>query len=326
MSRHDPEPAALALPRTVGSDGSGTMTASPPSRLKELRLPSVRALLAFSAASRCGSFAQAAEEVGVTPSAVSHHLQQLEDYLGTRLFERDGGRTLLTPAGRVYAGEVEHALSILKSATSLVSPRLQATPLVIASSPSFATKWLQPRLPDFLSAHPGIKVRLSTLCYRDDLEADSFDVAIAYGRAPLTRKVIEPLFVDRLRPLCSPKLASDAKLHAPPDLARVNLVHSVNALTWADYLRHIEADDVRPTGEIWLDQSDMAIQAAVDGVGVVLESEILAAAEIRAGALVAPFDGDRFSVATASYYLVKSRSQRNASQVRAFETWLRGAL
>jgi LysR family glycine cleavage system transcriptional activator len=287
-------------------------------------LPPLGALLAFRAASHHGSFVGGAQELGVTPSAISHHIQRLEDFLGVKLFARDAGRTVLTSAGSLYAREVEHAFGVLSNATSLVAPRAQHGQLLIASSPSFAAKWLQPRLAGFLEANPEVQLRLSTLGYRDDVEADRFDIAIAYGRPAASRKSVEPLITERVRPLCSPALA--AKIRAPQDLAQATLIHSVNALTWPEYLRRIGQDGLQGAKDLWLDQSDMAIDAAVQGAGVVLESRVLAGEELDSGKLVALFDEERHSFDLTTYYLVKSRKQRRTSQVNAFERWLKTAV
>jgi LysR family glycine cleavage system transcriptional activator len=286
----------------------------------------MKALLAFEAASRHGSFSQGAQELGVTPSAVSHQIQQLEDFLGVPLFERHAGRAVLTGAGRTYAHEIEHAMGVISGATALVAPQSQAGHLVVASGPSFAAKWLQPRLPDFLRSHPEIRIRLSTLSAYDALERSRFDIAIAYGEPPVGQRHAEPLLVERLRPLCSPALAASIGLRAPQDLARATLIHSLNALTWADYLRRVGAADLRPRHELWLDRSTMAIDAAVDGLGVALESEMLAAEELRDGRLVAPFGDLAFTVETTSYFLVRAPGFRSGRQSAAFEKWLRAEI
>ena len=137
---------------------------------------------------------------------------------------------------------------------------------------------------------------------------------------------VEPLLVERLRPLCSPALAAALSLKAPQDLARATLIHSVNALTWTEYFRQVGAGELRPSNELWLDRSTMAIEAAVDGLGVVLESEILAADELRDGRLVAPFGERTYTVETTSYYLVRSPGSGRVTQIAAFEKWLRGAI
>lgn len=290
------------------------------------RMPPLRALAAFEAAARHGSFAKGAEELGVTPSAVSHQVQQLEDFLGVPLFQRRAGRAFLTGAGRTYAAEIEHAFGVIAGATDRIAPQSQRAHLVVASGPSFAAKWLQPRLPDFLRAHPEARIRLSTLSDRDDIETERFDLAITYGRPSQTGMRVEPMLVERLRPLCSPTLAASIGLRTPRDLAGTTLIHSVNALTWADYLRRVGEAALRPRNEMWLDRSVMAVEAAVAGLGVVLESEVLAADELRDGRLIAPFGNHAFEVETTSYFLVKPRGVKRGSLAGPFEEWLRGAI
>ncbi len=290
------------------------------------RLPPLRALLAFEAAARHATFVQAAAALGVTPSAISHQILQLEEFLGVPLFRRHAGRAALTEAGQIYAKEIKAAFGLIADATTLVAPQSQTGHLVIASSPSFAAKWLQPRLPDFLRTAPEIRVRLSTLSSHDSLDKERCDIAIVYGRPQAAPSQAQPLLTERLRPLCSPGLAASIGLHSPEDLARATLIHSVNALTWAEYLRRVGHGDIRPHNELWLDRSTMAIDAAVAGMGVVLESELLAEPELRDGRLIAPFDSRAFGVETESYFLVRPAGFRNGTQVAVFERWLRGAL
>lgn len=293
---------------------------------KKTRLPPLKALLAFEAASRHESFAQGAEELGVTPSAVSHQIQQLEDFLGVRLFQRHAGRATLTAAGRTYSREIEHAFGVISEATNLVAPQSQSGHIVIASGPSFAAKWLQPRLPQFLEANPGVKVRLSTLSANEDLVSGRFDIAVTYGRPNLEDRHVEPLLTERLRPFCSPSLVAKLGLETLDDLKRATLIHSANALTWAEYFRRVGHGELKPANELWLDRSMMAIDAAVNGMGVVLESEILAAQELEDGRLVAPFGADELQVETTSYFLVKPPGHRTGTQISAFEKWLRSTI
>jgi LysR family glycine cleavage system transcriptional activator len=291
---------------------------------QRLRMPPLKALLAFEAASRHGSFSRAAEELGVTPSAISHHIQKLEDFLGVRVFSRHAGRAALTNAGRIYASEIERAFETIVGATRLLAPQSQRDHLFIASGPSFAAKWLQPRIGNFIEQHPEIRIRLSTISDLRDLETIRFDLAIAYGCPPLINgRQIEPLLAERLRPLCSPRLIEQVRLRQPSDLSRATLIHSSNALTWTDYLRKVAGSKIRARHELWFDRSTMAIAAAVEGLGVVLESEILAADELAKGTLVAPFDHPEFEVETISYYLVRSAEAKSRGHVGAFEAWLR---
>jgi LysR family transcriptional regulator, glycine cleavage system transcriptional activator len=288
------------------------------------RMPPLKALLAFEAASRHGSFSRAAEELAVTPSAISHHIQKLEDFLGVRVFSRHAGRAVLTNAGRIYASEIERAFGTIMGATRIVAPQSQREHLFIASGPSFAAKWLQPRIGNFIEQHPEIGIRLSTISDLRDLETIRFDLAIAYGCPPVVNgRQIEPLLAERLRPLCSPRLIEQVQLREPNDLSRTTLIHSSNALTWTDYLRKIVGSNIKARHELWFDRSTMAIDAAVEGLGVVLESELLAADELKRGTLVAPFDHPRFEVETVSYYLVRSAEAKSRGYVGAFESWLR---
>ncbi|MFC5308749.1 LysR substrate-binding domain-containing protein [Azospirillum picis] len=293
---------------------------------KRPRLPPLKALLAFDAACRHGSFSQGAEELGVTPSAVSHQIQQLEDFLGISLFQRHAGRAVLTNTGQAYAREIGHALGLIAEATRRAAPQSQTGHLVIASGPSFAAKWLQPRLPQFLAANPGVKVRLSTLSDRGDFDNARFDIAISYGRPASPQWHAEPLLIERLRPYCSPQLAEALGLKTVEDLARATLIHSVNALTWAEYLRTIGHDGLRPVNELWLDRSTMAIDAAVAGMGVVLESELLTAREVHDGKLVPLYEGASLQVETTSYFLVKPPGYRHGTRIAAFEKWLRNGI
>ncbi|PAY10528.1 transcriptional regulator [Bradyrhizobium sp. UFLA03-84] len=287
-------------------------------------MPPLKALLAFEAASRHGSFSRAADELGVTPSAISHHIQKLEDFLGVPVFSRHAGRAVLTGAGRVYASEIERAFGTIVGATRLVAPQSQRDHLFIASGPSFAAKWLQPRIGEFIEQHPEIGIRLSTMSDLRDLETIRFDLAIAYGCPPSGKgRQAEPLLAERLRPLCSPRLIEQAQLREPADLCRATLIHSSNALTWTDYLRQVIGTSIKARHELWFDRSTMAIDAAVEGLGVVLESELLAADELKKGTLVAPFDHPEFEVETVSYYLVRSAEAKGRGHVAAFEAWLR---
>ncbi|CAN5411983.1 glycine cleavage system transcriptional regulator GcvA [soil metagenome] len=289
------------------------------------KMPPLKALLAFAAAARLGSFTRAADELAVTLSAVSHQIQQLEEFLGVQLFQRHAGRVSLTTDGRTYAGEVERAFATIANATQLVAPQLQSGHLVVASHFSFATKWLQPRVPSFLQQHPNVKFRLSTLSGSEDLQSRRFDIAITYGR-PTGMNGVEPLLLETLKPMCSPEVAARADLHRLADLSRATLIHSSNLLGWQDYFAALGVTPVHPANELWIDRSMMAIEAAVNGLGVVLESEILAGPELRDGRLVCPFEAASTSVEQTSYFLIRAQTNRISPQSADFERWLREAL
>jgi LysR family transcriptional regulator, glycine cleavage system transcriptional activator len=306
--------------KTSAPDESGSAAAG-----VRRRLPPMKAVLAFEASARLGSFAAGAEELGVTPSAVSHQIQQLEDFLGVKLFSRHAGRAELTSAGSAYTREIGTAISMIANATAIVAPQSQAGHLVIASSPSFAAKWLQPRLPPFLETNPAIRVRVSTLSSHEELNKDRCDVAIVFGRPSKSVGQVEPLLVERLRPLCSPLLVEQLGLRTPDDLSGATLIHSVNALSWAEYLRRIGRPELSHAHDLWLDRSTMAIEAAVAGMGVILESELLTQREVHDGRLVAPF-GESLMAESESYFLVRPAGFRNGTQVARFERWLRAQI
>ncbi|MDR5822125.1 LysR substrate-binding domain-containing protein [Caballeronia sp. LZ043] len=292
---------------------------------RRVRFPPLKSLIAFEAAARHGSFTQGADEIGITTSAVSHHIQQLEDFLGVPLFQRHAGRAVLTVAGRSYARELEKAFGLIANATNALAPQSCGGYLAIAVPNSFSVKWLQPRLQTFLKANPLFRVRLATL-HTHELDSNRYDIAIAHGPQTPGLKLAEPLLVERLRPLCSPQLARELALESPRDLARATLIHSNNPLNWVDYFRRVGNLVVKPAHDLWLDRSAMAIEAAVEGLGVVLESEILAEEELRDGRLIEPFPDPKYHVDNISYYLLRSSSLRNSAEAAVFEKWLRAAL
>ncbi|MDD3445044.1 MAG: LysR family transcriptional regulator [Zavarzinia sp.] len=248
---------------------------------KRRRVPPLKSLLAFEAAARHGNFTRAAEELGLTPSAISHHIQSLEEFVGVKLFRRGAGQVTLTGAGDLYWRDLEKAFRLIGEATERIAPQAQDVSLVIASGPSFAAKWLQPRLPLFIGSHPGVKIRLSTFSDPAQLADMRFDVAISYRRPSLPAGDFRPMIREFVRPLCSPALASVLKLRQVDDLARATLIHSENVVTWEEFIRRHGMNFDEPVNQLWLDRSAMAIEAAENGLGVILESDILTRAEQR---------------------------------------------
>ena len=290
------------------------------------RLPPLKSLLAFEAAARHANFTQAGAELGVTPSAVSHQIQSLEDFLGVRLFLRQSRQVALTAEGKLYRHEIEAALKAIADATQRIAPQSQPNTLLILASPSFAAKWLQPRLKVFMDREREIRVRVSTLDDAAAVHNARFDIAICYGAPAAHEMTVAPLIVERVRPLCSPALASALGLRNLRDLSRATLIHSANTVTWSAYFQHVGIDVTQAYNELWLDRSTMAIEAAVQGLGVVLESDILTEDEVRDGRLVAPFDAQSASLSTTSYFLVTPRGYRSRRPCAAFTDWLQSAI
>jgi LysR family glycine cleavage system transcriptional activator len=308
-------------PRTTAKNSRVNEAASAAPAPKR-RLPPLKSLLAFDAAARHANFAQAAAELTVTPSAISHQIQTLEDFLGAKLFLRQSGHVTLTSTGSSYHQEVEAALKALADATQRIAPQSQSNTLLILSSPGFAAKWLQPRLPKFMAGHPDVRVRVATIADLTSITLTRFDVAICYGAPLLPEMNVTPLMTEVVRPLCSPTLARALDLKVVSDLSRATLIHSANAVTWDAFFRRAGITGVSACNEFWLDRSAMAIDAAVNGLGVVLESDILTQAEYEEGRLVAPFNDVRASTPGETYYLITPRGYRSRPYRTSFTDWL----
>jgi LysR family glycine cleavage system transcriptional activator len=289
------------------------------------RLPPLRALLAFEAAARSGSFARAASELNVTPSAISHQIQTIETFLGLKLFRRTAGRVSLTRAGNAYWRRIESALQAIADATAEIAPARQADLVTVLSATSFAAKWLRPRLNDFLSTHPMVRVRLNTSTEPPDFSAGSFDVAICYGRPAAPGLTVLPLVAETMMPLCSPRLARRLRLRKASDLAKATLIHSSNLTSWADWLEQARAPAVKADAGVWFDRSSLAIESAVEGTGVILESDFLTSAERKAGMLTSPFSSAP-RIRVLSYFLAFRAEQSTRPACRTFIDWIRASV
>jgi len=279
---------------------------------------------AFEAAARLSSFALAAEELFVTPSAVSHQIKFLEDQFGVQLFHRVHRAVVLTDAGRRYAEEISAAFARIETATRDLGRLTKSDILTIHCTPSFATQWLMPRLARFSAKHPDIDVRLNASKEAVDLIAGAVDVDIRYGS-----KNIQPAGVmtavfppETIVPLCSPQLADGPHpIRAPENLSHHTLIHSEVCLVgwreWARKHRDVKLDLKRGPR---FDRSFMSISAAVDGLGVCLESVLLAQRELETGRLVAPLGFDGLKVQGYTFNVLKSSA--DLPKVRNFHEWL----
>ncbi|MBP2315422.1 transcriptional regulator GcvA [Azospirillum soli] len=284
---------------------------------------SIKAVQAFEAAVRLGSFALAAEDLAVTPSAVSHQVKLLEEQLGVRLFHRAHRAVVLTDAGRHYAEEVTAAFARIEAATQTVGMMGGGAILTVHSTPSFATQWLMPRLARFKELRPGIDIRLHASVAPVDLAQGIVDVDIRYNPGPPPAgAVMVPFPEDTIVPMCSPALANGLiPIRRPEDLARHALIHSeINIVGWRDWGRRHRKVQLDLERGPRFDRSFMAISAAVDGLGVCLDSVLLAERELLAGKLVAPFPRD--SMKAQGHGLVTLKSTADLPKIRAFREWL----
>ncbi len=290
-------------------------------------LPPLSALRAFEASGRHLSFTKAADELGVTPAAVSHQVRQLEEFLGVALFRRLHRTVLLSDAGQSCLPLLTEGFDRLAEGIALLRRSDETGPLTVSVAPSFAVKWLVPRIEGFTSLHPDIDVRISATMALVDFRTDQVDMAIRYGNGDYPGLRIDKLFAESVTPMCSPALLDGAApLRRPADLRGHTLLHddslyiSGPAPDWRMWLRLAGVDDVDPDRGPRFNQAAHAMEAAIEGLGVVLGRESLAASDIAAGRLVRPF---ALTLPTEfAYYLVRPDAGGDRPKVAAFRDWI----
>lgn len=293
------------------------------------RLTHLNSLRAFEAAARHTSFAKAADELSVTPAAVSQQIATLEDYLGIQLFKRIGRGVHLTETAQAMLPSLRDGFDLLAAGLERARAGAKRRHLVVSLTPSVAAKWLMPRLERFLTAHRDIDVRLDTTTRLVDFAREEVDVALRYGSGHWDGLTVLPLMKESVFPVCSPQLLRAVKrpLRTPADLARHTLIHDASMPArasfpqWSAWLRAAGAQDVDGTRGLQLDASMLAIQAALDGHGVALGRSVLVADDLASGRLVSPFALSlplRFS-----YFIVHPRKPAAPTAVDAFTQWAR---
>lgn len=288
----------------------------------------LNALRAFEAAARHQSFKRAADELSVTPAAVSHQIKSLEQRVGVPLFVRMTRALRLTDAGRGALPLVSQGLDRLAEAVDLIKEHARDDLLTISVSPSFGSMWLVPRLDQFRQLHPDVEIRLDGTDRLVNVGLGEADVAIRYGPGGYTGVQSDVLFSQRNTPVCSPDLLSgDIALHRPEDLAHHTLLH-------------IDWKDAEASWQMWLlaaglsqidgirgprfSEESMAVQAALDGHGVALVGDRLIADHLASGRLVRPFDRSLSTPLSFSYHLLSAKDGALPAKVAAFRNWLLG--
>ena len=286
-----------------------------------MRLPNLNALRAFMAAGRTLSFTQAAQDLNVTQAAVSHQIKTLEEQLGFRLFRRVHRGLRLTDAGQAYLPEVTQAFERLAAATERLQTRDATGVLNVSVLPSFAAKWLVPRLMHFQARHPEIDVRVSAKNEAVDFNHEDIDLAIRFGKGVYPGLEAVPLLDERVFPVCSPALAERPPgLNRPEDLRHQVLLHDDMTVSWAEWLKAAGVEDIDATRGPFFSDSSMLVSAAVEGLGVALGRSTLADGDIRAGRLVRPFD---LSLVTEfGYFIVYPERRAERPKIIAFRDWL----
>lgn len=288
------------------------------------RIP-LKAVQAFEAAARLSSFALAADELFVTPSAISQQIKLLEEKFEVRLFHRVHRAVILTDAGRRFAEEISAAFSRIENATKELGRTAKSDILTVHSTPSFATQWLMPRLARFSALYPDIDVRLNaSYPAAVDLLKGAADIDIRYGMGKLlpAGTMVFPFPPETIVPLCAPSLANGPKpIRNPDDLRHHTLIHSeVCFISWQDWMRQHRKVRLDISRGPRFDRSFMAISAAVDGIGVCLESLLLVQRELETGRLIAPFGLDGPQVQGYTFNILKSQAE--LPKIRNFQDWL----
>lgn len=292
------------------------------------RLPPLNALRAFEATARHMSFTRAAEELHVTPAALSHQVKTLEAHLGVSLFRRLNRAIELTDAGQACYPGVRAAFQQMQEAVDKVVPPAADRTLVISCGPAFAAKWLAPRLYRFMEQYPDIDARVAPNLRYSDFDADGIDVAIRFGPPGREKGLYEQHLVDdTMLPLCSPRLLEMDALRAPSDLLNYTLIHD-DALrhirdmpVWARWFEAAGVDgDDRPGRGMHFNHADHALEAAVEGTGVVLGRKVLAARDLRLGQLVIPFPLEMPTGRAFSFVCPEEALSRE--KVVAFRDWI----
>ncbi|MEZ5840015.1 MAG: LysR family transcriptional regulator [Hyphomicrobiales bacterium] len=286
-------------------------------------LPSISLLSAFEAAARTGSFTLAARELDLTQSAVSRQIKALEEQLGATLFIRDRQKIHLTAAGETYARDIREALRMIAGASLGLRANPGGGSLELAILPTFGTRWLAPRLNDFLAAHPGITLHLTTRLEPFDFAVERLDAAIHFGRDDWNGAESVFLMDETVLPVCAPRLRARHGFAAPGDLLGAPLLHlSTRPDAWE---RWFDAEGVAAghlTGMVF-DQFATMAQAAVHGLGLALLPGFLIEGELADGALVPAID--RPTTSLGAYYLVWPKTRAAYPPLLRFRDWITGA-
>lgn len=282
------------------------------------QLPNLAALRAFEAAARHQNFSRAAEEIHLTHGAISHQVRALEQDLGVALFTRNGKRIAITPEGQRFALTVRTSLQEIAGAADALRAGTRQKRLTVSAIPSFAARWLAPRLGKFIDLHPDIEVMLQSSGQLQDLARDAIDVGIRFGSGRYPGLTVEKLMGDFYYPVASPAYDGGRLPTSPQQLAHCSLLRSEEP--WLPWFQAAGLALPEPSGGVRFQDLSMLIRSAADGDGIALVRHVVAMQEIASGELVRLFD-----VAVKSphnYYVACPPQALRKPQVEAFRSWL----
>jgi DNA-binding transcriptional LysR family regulator len=281
-------------------------------------LPPLNALRAFEAAARHLSFTRAADEMNVTQAAISHQVKALEERLGVKLFRRLPRRLLLTDEGQALLPDLRDAFNRIALAIDRLSARSAVGTLTVSSMTTIVMTWLVPRLPRFQAAHPEIDVRLMTTQRLVDFAREDIDVGIRFGTGKWPGVKVERMFGEVLTPLCGRHLRD--RIATPADLRKLPLLRTTEEEEWPIWFAAAGVKAVEFMRGPIFDSTMIAVQAAIDGLGIVLGPPSLFLDDIAAGRLFQPFP---LAVETGkSYWLAVPENAAERPKVKAFRDWV----
>ena len=283
------------------------------------KLPPLNALKAFEAAARHVSFTKAAEELHVTHGAVSRQVTLLEDWLGVALFQRSASQIGLTDSGRAYAQELTSLLDRLSVATAQATQNTSA--INVSAPPTFTMRWLIPRLSTYQRKRPGVEVRLTTSIAPVHFQENKYDIAIRGALEPMTGCDSVPFMTETIVPVCHADFVESGGLHSPADLARHTLIrYTTEPYPWSTWFDAAGIQKTAGVGTLHFEQMYFALQAASEGLGVVLVPLFLVADDIVAGKLCAPFG--LHGAMHRHYYANTSPASAHNAVIAEFRAWL----
>lgn len=287
------------------------------------RLPPLSALRPFEAAARLESFSRAAEELHLTHGAVSRQVRALEDHVGVALFSRHGKRVALTPEGRAFAERIRSALAEIALAADALASRGRDPRLTVSVLPSFASRWLMPRLIRFMEAHPKIEVNVLASIALANFTNDGVDIAIRFGRGPWPGLACERFLDDEYFPVASPKLYRGKLPKDPRELLRVRIIRDDRDY-WERWFEAAGIALAAPLEGPSFNDSTYSLQAAARGEGVALARSSIVGEDLERGTL-----RRLFTLAVPSresYWFVSPRELAQAPKVKAFRDWVKAEL
>lgn len=275
----------------------------------------LRALKIFEAAARHQNFTAAGGEIGLTQSAVSRKISELEAFLDAQLFIRSGPNLFLTPAGKGLAEKLSVAFEALEKACQEVNPEIESNIVTLSMLPSVAAKWLAPRLGEFTRQNPQIDLRISASRNLVDFEREGIDAAIRYGTGNWPGVEAVLLATETVQPVCAPSLLQELDIRRPVDLLTAPLLHADIAEDWATWFKRAGVDGVDIPRGPKLGDDTANLQAALTGQGVALGRSLLVADDLKAGLLVAPFS-EKLTASYSYWFVAPPGSRENVAIVK----------